>query len=215
MLAQVNGALPRLSEHRPDLPPELDAVLRSALAKDPAARTRSAEAFLRSLVAARAKTTEPVRILVADDDDDFRELFGLTLRREFPDTVVELVSDGQAAVEAFDARRPSVAIVDLRMPKLGGSELIELLRSRRAAQTVPIVVLTGSGGPAEWRRLSSLGADGFLVKPVNVKDVATLLRRVLVERSRSTPLPDTTRLPLDTSNTVYTPPAGTKDADYL
>ena len=89
-----------------------------------------------------------------------------------------------------DERHPSVAIVDLHMPKIGGMELTELLRGRRSARSVPIVVLTGSGGPAEWKRLSALGADGFLVKPVNIKDVATLLRRVLAERARATPLPD-------------------------
>jgi hypothetical protein len=49
--------------------------------------------------------------------------------------------------------------------------------------------LTGSGGPSEWKRLSKLGADGFLVKPVNGADVAMLMRRVLVERARHTPLP--------------------------
>jgi serine/threonine protein kinase len=203
MMAHVSSAPPRLSDRRPDVPPELDEVLLSALAKEPAERTRSAEAFLRGVVAARTRTTEPVRILVADDDADFREIFGLTLRNEFPDAVVELVSDGQAAVEAFDARRHSVAIVDLRMPKLGGSELIELLRGRRAAQNVPIVVLTGSGGPAEWRRLATLGADGFLVKPVNVKDVATLLRRVLAERARNTPLPDVSDRGDDARTTLY------------
>jgi CheY-like chemotaxis protein len=140
-----------------------------------------------------------VRILVADDDDDFREIFGRLLGREFPDAVVDLVSDGQAAVEAFDRLHHSVALVDLRMPRIGGAELTELLRGRRAARCVPIVVLTGSGGPAEWKRLSDLGADGFLVKPVNVKDVATLLRRVLAERARNAPLADST---LDTSEQV-------------
>ena len=103
---------------------------------------------------------------------------------------MELVADGRAAIEAFDVHPPSVALVDLHMPGLGGSELIEVLRSRPGAQNVPIVVLTGSGGPSEWRRLSKLGADGFLVKPVNGTDVAMLMRRVLVERARQTPLPE-------------------------
>jgi serine/threonine protein kinase len=187
MAAHVNDLPPRPSARRPDLAPELDDLVLAALAKDPAERTPSADAFLRGLVAARARTKDPVRILVADDDDDFRDLFGATLRLEFPDAIVECVSDGQEAVEAFDRYRHSVAIVDLRMPRIGGSDLIELLRGRKAARGVPIVVLTGSGGSAEWKRLSALGADAFLVKPVNVKDVATLLRRVLAERARDVP----------------------------
>jgi serine/threonine protein kinase len=190
MLAHVNGAPPRPSSIRPELPPELDDVVLAALAKDPAARTPSADAFRRALLATHEKMKDPVRILLADDDDDFREVFGSTLRREFPDAFVECVSDGQAALDAFDRRHHSVAIVDLRMPKIGGTQLTELLRARVTARSVPIVVLTGSGGPAEWKHLSGVGADAFLVKPVNVTDVATVLRRVLAERVRTTPLPD-------------------------
>ena len=188
MIAHVNAPPPRPSAHCPELGPELDEVVLAALAKDPAERTATADAFLRGLAKARQKTRDPGRILVADDDDDFREVFGSTLRSEFPDALVECVSDGQAALESFDARRHSVVIVDLHMPKVGGSELTELLRRRSFARGVPIVVLTGAGGAAEWRRLSELGADGFLVKPVNVKDVATLLRRALAERADDAPL---------------------------
>src|SRR4051812_34719898 len=60
------------STYRQDLPPELDLVILRALAKDPEERTRSAGAFKRDLAAARDRTSEPVRILVAEDDEDFR-----------------------------------------------------------------------------------------------------------------------------------------------
>jgi len=190
MVAHVNDPPRPPSSRRPDLPSELDDVVLAALAKDPEERTPSADALRRALIAARAKTRDPVRILLADDDDDFREAFAITLRHEFPDALVECVGDGQAAIEAFDMGHHSVAIVDLRMPRMGGMALTELLRGRRSARGVPIVVLTGLGGPKEWKHLSELGADGFLVKPVNVKDVATVLRRVLAERRRNVPLGD-------------------------
>jgi serine/threonine protein kinase len=61
------------SSFRPDLPPELDRALLAALAKDPRHRTPSAEAFRQDLVAACRKEREPVRVLVAEDDDDFRD----------------------------------------------------------------------------------------------------------------------------------------------
>jgi eukaryotic-like serine/threonine-protein kinase len=189
MMSHLTTPIPRLSSLRSDIAPELEELVASALAKDLHERLPSAEAFLRGLAAIRAKTRLPVRILVADDEDDFRELLLEVLIEEFPDAIVELVADGQTAIEAFDAHQPSVALVDLHMPGLGGSELVEVLRSRPDAQNVPIVVLTGSGGPAEWKRLSTLGADGFLVKPVHGKDVAMLMRRLLEERARQTPLP--------------------------
>jgi DNA-binding NarL/FixJ family response regulator len=67
-------------------------------------------------------------------------------------------------------------------------QLTELLRGKASASNVPIVVLTGSGGSREWQHLSKLGADGFLVKPAHGQDIATLLRRVLADRVRETPL---------------------------
>ncbi|HEY5242006.1 MAG TPA: response regulator, partial [Polyangiaceae bacterium] len=73
------------------------------------------------------------------------------------------------------------------MPNLDGLELTGLLRARDTATRVPIIVLTAEGGADEWRRLSAMGADGFLVKPVNLVDVVTLVRRSLAERSRSVP----------------------------
>jgi serine/threonine-protein kinase len=143
-----------------------------------------------------------VRILVAEDDRDFREVLGETLKSEFPDAEVECVADGRAALDAFDRHTPSVAILDLQMPRINGSQLTELLRSRITASSVPIIVLTGSGGPREWKHLSELGADGFLVKPVNVKDVSTLLRRVLADRTRDTPLIPGPLVPIDRERTT-------------
>ena len=64
-----------------------------------------------------------------------------------------------------------------------GLELTGLLRARECSAATPILVLTGSGGADEWKRLSAMGADRFLVKPVNLDDVIELVRRALRERS--------------------------------
>ncbi len=165
------------------LPASFDAVILGALRKDPAERTPSAEAFRRELAAAAEGTREPVRILVAEDDEDFRDVLGIALTNEFPCAVIECFADGAAALSAFDRMPHSVAIIDLQMPHLDGLELTGLLRARAAAQAMPIIVLTASGGPQEWKRLSAMGADGFLVKPVNLADVATLVRRTMRERA--------------------------------
>jgi serine/threonine-protein kinase len=187
MVAHVVHDAPRPSERRRGLTKDFDEVVLRALEKDPAKRTPTAEAFRRGLLAARDHTSEPVRILVADDDEDFRHLLSVSLEREFPGVEVECVGDGRAALLAFDAQHHSVAIIDLQMPGLDGLELTGQLRARDEARTVPIIVITGSGGGSEWKRLSALGADGFLVKPFNVKDVVMLVRRALGERRSSPP----------------------------
>jgi len=169
---------------RGDLPPALDALLLKALSKDPASRTPSVEQLRREFQAAQARSSEPTRILVAEDEDDFRLLLELKLRAEFPDAEVEAVSNGQAALEAFDRKPASVVILDLQMPLLDGVAVTVLLRARPASALVPILVLTASGGPSEWKLLSSLGADRFLVKPVDLDDVVAIVRRTVKERTR-------------------------------
>ena len=185
MLAHVTVDVPRPSDHRPDLGTDFDELVVKALAKNPADRTPSALAFGRALETARKKESAPDRILVAEDDTDFRDALELALRFEFPDAFIECVADGQAAIDAFDERHHSVAILDLQMPTLDGIQVTEQLRARAGTDAVAIVVVTASGGPAEWKHLSAIGADGFFLKPVNLKDIVTLVRRALSDRAHS------------------------------
>jgi serine/threonine-protein kinase len=174
---------------RPGLAAELDGVILRALATDPAERTSSVEAFRRELVAAFSGTSEPVHILVADDHEDFRASLERILGLVFPGARIECVGDGVAALAAFDRMRPSVAILDLRMPRLDGMRLTALLRERDPEANMPIIVLTASGGPKEWAELAALGADRFFVKPVVVEDVVAMVRRCLKERTSRPPRP--------------------------
>jgi len=175
------------SRRRPGLPVAFDDVLMKALRKRPQDRFPSADLFRRALKEARSSSVEPVRILVAEDDPDFRDLLALKLGMEFPDADIKCVENGRDLVEAFDQKPASVVMIDLQMPILDGVAVTALLRARPEAQNVPIIVMTASGGPQEWKLLSSLGADRFLVKPVNLNDVVTTLRSAVRERTSSPP----------------------------
>jgi serine/threonine-protein kinase len=177
------------SSLRSELGPDIDYAILRAMTKDPAERTPSAEAFRRDLVAGRAGTREPIRILLVEDNDDFRELMQSELELEFPDAEIVAVGAGDLALAAFDARTPSVVIMDLQMPGLDGIQLTALIRARETSVHVPILIMTGTGVPADWARLSGLGADRFLVKPVVFEDVVTLVRRSLRERASIPPPP--------------------------
>jgi DNA-binding response OmpR family regulator len=78
------------------------------------------------------------------------------------------------------------------MPAMDGVALTEQLRNREDWSAMPIIVLTASGGAREWQRLSTMGADRFLVKPVQLDDVVTFIRQALRERGRR---PPSTRAP--------------------
>lgn len=175
------------SKIRPGLPLGYDDVVLKALAKDPWKRYATVEAFRRALMAEHSGAREPERILIADDDDDWRSLIVGSLKERFPNAVIDEVGDGEMALEAFEKNPYSVVLVDLQMPEMDGAKLTLLLRSVESSARTPIIVLTAAGGPREWQRLSAIGADAFLVKPVNADDVELVIRRTLRSRHTSPP----------------------------
>jgi serine/threonine-protein kinase len=86
------------------------------------------------------------------------------------------VPDGEAALAACDREPASLAVIDLDMPGLNG---VELTAALRANYSLPIVVVTASGGAPDWHLLSSLGADGFLVKPIDPTALIALARKAV------------------------------------
>jgi serine/threonine protein kinase len=172
---------------RPGVAPEFDGIILRALTKNPAERTASVDIFRREMLGVRAGSPEPVRILVADDHEDFRGSLELILALEFPGAEIECVGDGVSALAAFDRKRPSVALLDLQMPGLDGMELTARMRERDPGATIPIIIMTASGGPREWQKLAELGADRFFVKPVILDDVVSMVRRCLKDRSSRPP----------------------------
>jgi serine/threonine-protein kinase len=180
------------SSIRTDLPAAFDRVLLHAIEWNVERRTPSVEAFRRALVDAMESEGTPERIVVAEDDEEFRDLIELRLRQEFPGTELECVGNGIAALEAIARKPTSVALIDLQMPAMDGVALTEQLRNREDLSSMPIIVLTASGGAREWQRLSTMGADRFLVKPVQLDDVVTFIRQALRERGRR---PPSTRAP--------------------
>jgi len=170
------------SELRPDLPPVFDGVLARALSRDVRERYPTTQDFRRALLEARqraAPVASGVRVLIADDDADFVEVARASLEMAFPGARIECVGDGQAALAALDRKRPSLAVIDLDMPGLNGVELTAAIRGRDALRKMPILVVTATGGGADWRLLQQLGADGFLVKPLDPYALIAMARRVI------------------------------------
>jgi serine/threonine protein kinase len=182
MTQHVELEPPVPSELRADLPRAFDAVLLRAMHKDPARRTPSADAFRRELLAARETASQNVsgqRFLVADDDEDFATLVGEALTYAFPGAELVSVRDGHAALKAVDERPCALAVIDLDMPGLNGIELTASFRGMPKAENMPVIVVTATGGAPDWRLLQSLGADGFLVKPIDPMALVALARRTL------------------------------------
>ncbi|KIG13639.1 Serine/threonine protein kinase PrkC, regulator of stationary phase [Enhygromyxa salina] len=181
--AHIHETPRKPSEVAPGLPDVFDDVLMRALAKDPESRIASAHALRTALAVARDRLSEssaPTRIMIADDDHACLRWTAKFISGSFPNATLDLVSDGATALQHAMRDPPSVAILDLSMPGLNGTELTAALRANPQTRDVPIVVVTGVGGAPDWRLLLRLGASGFLVKPTDPDALVTTIRRLLV-----------------------------------
>ncbi|HEV2180412.1 MAG TPA: ATP-binding protein, partial [Gemmatimonadaceae bacterium] len=131
----------------------------------------SADIDTATLVAPDA--TAGSRILLADDNADLREYAARLLRRRGWD--VEVVADGQAALDAVRRRAPDLVLSDVMMQRMDGFELLDALRSDSSTSTIPFILLSARAG--EEARIEGLdaGADDYLIKPFSARE---LLARV-------------------------------------
>ncbi len=172
---------PAPSEVLPSMPSVFDQVVLSALAKDPRARTPSADAFRAGLDEAARRVEagrSQARVLVVDDDPHFRELVMLHLETDFPGVSIDSVGTAAEALEALERRRYDLALLDLDLPDRNAVEVAATVRAD-FEQPPPLVVVTGTGGAADWQILSSLGVRAFLLKPLNRDALSITVRRFL------------------------------------
>jgi DNA-binding response OmpR family regulator len=119
-------------------------------------------------------------VLLAEDDEDVRALAELVLRREGYE--VTAVSDGQAALDAAADRTPSVAVLDVSMPRMDGLETARRLRERAEMRDVPIMLLTARVTEADRERGREAGVDAQLDKPFSPAVLAERVRELLERR---------------------------------
>lgn len=119
-------------------------------------------------------------VLVADDEPDVRELIAYRLRRSGYDVIEAM--DGQEAFELATTRVPSLAVLDVMMPKLDGYELTRRLRADDATRDIPIILLTARAQEADVARGFEAGADDYLRKPFNPDELVARVRAVLGRR---------------------------------
>ena len=118
--------------------------------------------------------SEAVRVLVAEDDESLGAVLARGLREQ--GYVVDLVPDGETAAAYLRFYQYEVAVLDWRMPRLSGLDLVQQLRrSGTAHGSTPILMLTARDTPADRIAGLDAGADDYLVKPF---DFGELLARV-------------------------------------
>jgi len=125
-------------------------------------------------------------ILVADDDRVVVELLSLGLRaRGF---AVTAAADAMQVIMAVRRTPPAAILLDIVMPGGTGYEALKRLRSNAATDTIPVVAMSASTDPELPTKARGLGADAFLLKPVQLDEVAAILRQLIAKAAALTPL---------------------------
>jgi DNA-binding response OmpR family regulator len=114
-------------------------------------------------------------ILVIDDDPSLRDTLGVMLEREGFQAV--LAADGRSGFERAIELKPCLILVDLRRPRLSGTEVCQQLRAR--GMKTPLIVLSAASDEIDKVRLLDIGADDYVVKPFGVRELLARIRAVL------------------------------------
>ncbi|MEU4563231.1 ATP-binding protein [Actinoplanes sp. NPDC023936] len=125
-------------------------------------------------VASRGTTARSLLVLVAEDNPVNQRVAQLLLERR--GHRVEIVSDGEAAVEAVMRTRYDLVLMDVQMPVLDGLDATRMIRADPPAHGAPRIVALTANALVDDRKASQLaGMDGFLAKPINETDLDTVL----------------------------------------
>lgn len=117
-------------------------------------------------------TTE--KILVVDDDVNICELLRLYLEKDGYSVII--VNDGMEAISAFQESKPDLVLLDIMLPKLDGWQVC---REIRKTSDTPIIMLTAKGETFDKVLGLELGADDYVVKPFDAKEVVARVKAVL------------------------------------
>jgi response regulator RpfG family c-di-GMP phosphodiesterase len=193
---------PSVRSRRPELPPELDAVLTRMMAVDPADRYSTPQAVMRALLpflqpdshehfrataAAEAHSPVPVpatpgqnrvyQVLVVDDEEDIRFLCRYMLQSET--LQCDEAVNGNQALAAVYAKPYDLVLLDIDMPERTGLEVLQQLRATPPNPHLKIVMFSGRATSDEMAQMMAAGADDYLTKPFSIVQLQNRLQAAL------------------------------------
>ncbi len=163
-LVELHGGTIEARSDGPGLGSQFVAKLPTASVKQPAAASAGGH---------KPSQTAGRRVLVVDDNYDSAK--SLSVMLEMMGNETHSAHDGLAAVEAAEAFRPDLILLDIGLPKLNGYDACRRIREQPWSQRMVIVALTGWGQDEDRRRSHDAGFDEHLVKPVDLAEIIRLL----------------------------------------
>lgn len=116
-------------------------------------------------------------IYLVDDHNNFLKSMESHLRSDKYDIV--LLNDGYYLFAEMEKRKPSLIILDMQMPKLGGIEACRIIKNHAEYKDIPIIISTGTDDSIEEQKVRMLGASEYIVKPYNVEKLNNMIKNYL------------------------------------
>jgi CheY-like chemotaxis protein len=128
---------------------------------------------------------EPLVILLVEDNDDHAELVMRNMRDQRVANIIYRVSDGQEAIDFLFHRgkyttdrkspRPNLILLDLRLPKVDGLEVLKNIKESPDLRRIPVVILTSSSAEVDVARSYDHHANSYVVKPLDFRTFTSLM----------------------------------------
>ena len=127
-------------------------------------------------------------ILIAEDDENDISLLEVALRRAGINNPLQFVQDGEQAIDYLCQRNgftdrsrfpfPTVVILDIKMPRRSGLEVLQWLREHPECSVIPSIVLSASAEPQDVQKAYELGASTYFQKPASIDELTEMMRAI-------------------------------------
>ncbi len=119
------------------------------------------------------------KVLLAEDEKNV--ILGVRTCLDAVGYDVEVVEDGEEALNSVKREHPDLILLDLLMPKVDGFEVLKVLKGNKETSDIPIIVLTAKAEETDRQRAMDLGADNYMTKPFKPQELWDVLKSYLME----------------------------------
>ena len=125
-----------------------------------------------------------IEVLLVEDSPEDAELTIDSLREGGLVNEIKWVKDGQEAIDVLlegaesNTNIPKVILLDLKLPKISGFEVLERIRSIRSLKSIPVIILSSSKEYIDINRAYDLGVNSYIVKPVNFENFTESIKQI-------------------------------------
>lgn len=132
--------------------------------------------------------SDPIQILLIEDNQGDADIIKELLIDTGIAHSLTWLDNGEKAIEFFnEGRETDLVILDIKLPRVSGHEIVEFLRRRGISTTIPVIVLTGSNSPVDQESAKQNGVVCYLIKPMTIEEMEkmtiTLMEILLGRRS--------------------------------